>query len=362
MKSSRALSSIVLGALISALPYSGIAVEKTQSSCSKVGSIRNDSDFRYTCKIVANKKNWVITGTYISPPVVKESGNANVSVPSLNVGPLLWSDEFTGKAGSELDPSVWASNLGNYSNTSIVINDPSLSTLDGSSKGILNIKTEKINDPSLYNGMCAGGKFCQFKSGRISTRNLLTIKYGYVEARIKMPVGVGNWPALWMLRDGNYDPKASTPGEIDITEWYGRYPTKSWSTLHFAADPTDSKAATSSGTVVAQVKPLSDDFHTYGLAWLPDSITFLLDGVPVQTYTSSQIKTWPFNNFFFFIFSGGVGPQPNTIYGGTWDGWQESTMSVDWLRVWQLNGYGEVVKKTFPNMTPEQMLAQLSSK
>ncbi len=165
-----------------------------------------------------------------------------------------------------------------------------------------------------------------------------------------------------MLRDGNYDAKISTPGEIDITEWYGRYPTKSWSTLHFAADPSDSKTATSAGTVVAQAKPLSDDFHTYGLAWLPDSITFLLDGAPVKTFTAGEIKMWPFNNFFFFILNNHVAAQPNTIYGGTWDGWQESTMSVDWLRVWQLNGYGEVVKKTVPNMTPEQMLAQLSSK
>jgi len=123
--------------------------------------------------------------------------------------------------------------------------------------------------------------------------------------------------------------------------------------------PADSKAATSAGTAADNLKSLSDDFHTYAFAWLPNSITFFLDGVPVQTFTSEQIKTWPFNNFFYFILNGGVGPQPNKIYGGTWDGWQQSTMSVDWLRVWQLNGYGEVVKKVVPEMTPEQMLAQL---
>jgi beta-glucanase (GH16 family) len=132
--------------------------------------------------------------------------------------------------------------------------------------------------------------------------------------------------------------------------------------LHFDADPADPKAVKKEGTSATNSKPLSDGFHTYGLAWLPNSITFLLDGVPVKTFTADQIKTWPFNHFFFFILNNHVAPQPNTIYGGTWDGWQESTMSVDWLRVWQLNGYGEVVKKTVPNMTPEQMLAQLASK
>jgi beta-glucanase (GH16 family) len=362
MKTSRALFSIVLGALISTLPYIGFAVEKTQSSCSKVGSIRNDSDFRYKCKLITNKKLWVIDGPNIATPTVLKPSNAKVLVPNFTVGPLLWSDEFTGNAGTELDPTVWSSNVGNYSNTAITINDPSLVKIDGTPKGFLNIKTKKINDPSHYNGFCSGGKFCQFKSGRISTRNLLIAKYGYVEARIKMPVGVGNWSAFWMLRDGNYDPEVSTPGEIDIVEWYGRYPTKSWSTLHFEADPAESQAAKSFGAVASDAKPLSDDFHTYGLAWLPDSITFLLDGIPVQTYSAAQIKTWPFNNFFFFILNGGVGPQPNTIYGGTWDGWQESTMSVDWFRIWQLNGYGEVVKKTVSNMTPEQMLAQLASR
>jgi hypothetical protein len=34
-------------------------------------------------------------------------------------------------------------------------------------------------------------------------------------------------------------------------------------------------------------------------------------------------------------------------------------MSIDWLRVWQVNNFGQVAKKTVPNMTPEQMLAQL---
>jgi beta-glucanase (GH16 family) len=357
MKSSPSTFVLALVMTLFFFSSNAIAVEKSQSKCLKVGSIKTDSNFRYECKIVSNKKQWVPVKPSINTPAITNPDK--VDMPSLTFGPLLWSDEFTGKSGTDLDPTSWGSNLGNYSNTAITINDPSLSRLDGSPQGILNIKTKKINDPSHYNGFCARGKFCQFKSGRISSRNRLNVQYGYIEARIKMPTGQGNWPAFWMLRDGNYDPKVLTPGEIDIIEWYGRYPTKSWSTLHFLPDPTDTKAATSAGTVAEYAQPLSNDFHTYAMAWLPNSITFLLDGVPVKTFTSDEIKTWPFNNFFFFILSGGVGPQPNTIFGGTWDGWQESTMSVDWLRVWQLNGKGQVVKETVPKMTPEEMLAQL---
>ena len=359
MKRTGVLSLIICSTLACGLPSIATATEITDSSCTRIGSIKSDPNFKFQCTAIGKKKLWKVIGPNITSPKLSKPKNANVVVPDLSIGQLLWSDEFTGKAGTELNPTAWSSNLGNYINPSITISDPSLSTLDGSPKGILNIKTKKINDPSHYNGFCSGGKFCQFKTGRISTRNLLTVQYGYIEARIKMPIGVGNWPAFWMLRDGNYNPKIATPGEIDITEWYGRYPTKSWSSLHFPADPTDSKAVKSVTAVAENPKSLSDDFHTYGLAWLPNSITFLLDGVPVKTFTADQIKTWPFNNYFFFILNNHVAPQPNTIYGGTWDGWQESTMSVDWLRVWQLNSYGEVVKKKVPNMTPEQILAQL---
>jgi len=290
-------------------------------------------------------------------------------------GKLLWSDEFTGKAGSEPNSSFWTGNIGNYNVSSITTRSPDLSQMDGSKQGILNIQSVKINDPSLYSGICGGGKFCQFKAGEISTRNLVTFRYGYIEARMKMPLGLGNTPAFWLLRDGNYVPNNQLQGEIDVVEWYGNYPNESWSTLHFeaggvnslpSANPSSSpkpenipSTATSAGTTGVAATSLSDAFHTYGIAWLPDSITFYLDGKALSTYSADQIAKWPFNNFYYLILNGGVGPQPNTIYGGNWDGWHHSTLSVDWVRAWKLNGFGQVVKRTLPNMTPAQMLAQL---
>ena len=314
---------------------------------------------------------------------ISMSEGAGISSPKLAVGKLLWSDEFQGKASREPNPLFWTGNIGSYNYDAVTTHSPDLSLLDGSKQGILNIKTVKINDPSLYSGLCGGGKYCQFKSGEITTRNLLIFKYGYIEARIKMPTGEGNWSAFWMLPDGNYVPNNQKPGEIDIVEWYAHYPNKSWSTLHFeaagasaspSAQPSPapcalasasitpnaiSQSSTSIGTNGVSASRLSDGFHTYGIAWLPDSITFYLDGNALATYSATQITTWPFNNFFYLILNGGVGPQPNTIFGGTWDGWQQSTMSVDWVRDWQLNGYGQISKKTIPAMTPAQMLAQL---
>jgi len=330
---------------------------EAKGPCPVIGATQQSGLKVYQCsKTSLGKKAWMLNESYISPPTLQQPVDPNSS--SLKLGPLLWSDEFMGVSQTSPNDSYWSSNIGNYSQSSIVINSPDLAKLDGTKSGHLNLITKKINDPSHYHGFCSGGKFCQFESGRISTRNLAIFKYGYLEARIKMPIGEGNWPAFWLLRDGNYDASNKTPGEIDVVEWYAHYPTKSWSTLHFdSLSSTDT--STSQGAVAASATPLSDGFHTYGMAWLPDSITFYLDGKPIKTMSSGSIPTWPFNNFYYIILSSGVGPQPNTIYGGTWDGWQQSTMSIDWIREWKINNYGEIVRKTIPPMTPAQMLAQL---
>ena len=55
---------------------------------------------------------------------------------------------------------------------------------------------------------------------RMNTRT--NWKYGYFEARLKLPKGKGTWPAFWMLPD----PFTSWPdgGEIDIMEEVGYDP------------------------------------------------------------------------------------------------------------------------------------------
>jgi hypothetical protein len=46
---------------------------------------------------------------------------------------------------------------------------------------------------------------------------------------------------------------------------------------------------------------------------------------------------WVFNEKFFLILNNAVGS-----FGGSWTNLQSSTMSIDWVRSYQLNGYGEV--------------------
>jgi hypothetical protein len=48
---------------------------------------------------------------------------------------------------------------------------------------------------------------------------------------------------------------------------------------------------------------------------------------------------WVFNSPFFLILENATGP-----FGGEYTGWQSSQTLIDYLRVWQLDGKGMVIK------------------
>ncbi len=57
----------------------------------------------------------------------------------------------------------------------------------------------------------------EYISGILTTQGRFSQKYGYFEIRAKIPVGVGVWPAFWMLADDG-----GWPPEVDIMEGRGR--------------------------------------------------------------------------------------------------------------------------------------------
>jgi hypothetical protein len=69
---------------------------------------------------------------------------------------------------------------------------------------------------------------------------------------------------------------------------------------------------------------------------------FYVDGNLFFTLTKAQARTqnWSFNDYFFLILNNATGG-----FGGDWDGWSVSTMHIDYVRAWKVDGYGEVVKR-----------------
>src|SRR6202041_3375306 len=55
-------------------------------------------------------------------------------------------------------------------------------------------------------------------SARITTRGLKTFQYGRIEARMKMPVGAGLWPAFWMLGANFATAGWPSSGSVDVVE------------------------------------------------------------------------------------------------------------------------------------------------
>ena len=271
-------------------------------------------------------------------------------VAGLVIGKLLWSDDFAGQAGSQASSTSWtprrcghaASNGGGTChNNEQQYYIPEAIALDGSVNGNLIITTKRITQPPTNAGICYVG-LCSFTSGRLDTQGKLSFKYGFIESRIKMPAGSGNWPAFWMLGDNINQVGWPYSGEMDIVEIHSDRPSITTSATHFSATDTPNTCCDNHRFVFDEVNfgrvNVSSDFHTYAVAWLPNSISYYFDGQLVGSATPSRVSgKWVFNEKFFLILNNAVGS-----FGGSWANLQSSTMSIDWVRSYQLNGYGEV--------------------
>jgi beta-glucanase (GH16 family) len=235
---------------------------------------------------------------------------------------LVWSDEFD---GTTVDKSKWQYEVngdgGGNGEMQYYVDNPKNSTV---ANGMLTISALKED----YKGK-------KYTSARLKSKGKGDFKYGRIEARLKLPVGTGMWPAFWMMpTDAVYGGWARS-GEIDIMENVGKDPNTVYGTLHFGGGwPKNvhhgDKISVSGGP--------SKDFHIYAVEWEQGEIRWYLDNKLYQT----QNKGWysekapfpaPFDQKFFIIL--------NVAVGGAWPGPPNEatkfpqTMQVDYVRVYQ---------------------------
>lgn len=199
------------------------------------------------------------------------------------------SDEF---AGTSIDLTKWRTRLpGGWDHYNDELNryvDSGITVGNGSCK--LTAKARPY-DPAApgHAPSPTGFNYPFFDSGCISSHTLL--RYGYFEARMKFPSGLGVWPAFWLLPNTNYQ------GEIDIVEFVNNNGTEHQNMIHnnnlcnwpgnlvyFA----DVNYNTQYGVWIAP-SPLSptyfvDDWHTVSCYWneLDNTTTIYIDGFPVS--------------------------------------------------------------------------------
>ncbi|MFL9843745.1 glycoside hydrolase family 16 protein [Flavobacterium rhizosphaerae] len=205
-------------------------------------------------------------------------------------GTLVWEENFNGNI---IDEATWNFEVGDgCPNCGWGNNERQLYTTEN----------HKVENGNLV--ITAKKHDGEYTSTRITTANKKEFKYGYIEARVKLPTGQGIWPAFWML--GSDIKKEGWPlsGEIDILEYLGRDPDMVYTTIHTKANHAGN--ATGKKT---EFKNMEEGYHTFGIDWSKQAITFYVDNVSVFTYAPKvkTIENWPFDKPFFIILNMAIG-------------------------------------------------------
>lgn len=263
------------------------------------------------------------------------------SLTSVTAAPakILWRQEFNGKANSAPSSKIWGYDLGGMNaNSEEQFYTKSRKNIRMDGSGNLVIQAIPIKEGSAQWLKCIS---CKFSSARIKTQDKLAFKYGKIESRIKMPSGVGTWPAFWML--GTNLERLGWPdaGEIDIVEARGADPLMVFGTLH--GPGYNGSNGTQIGDVAYSSTNLHDNFHVYSIEWTPNSIKWFFDGKLYHTATKLSVSPdeYVFNRPFFMIL--------NLAMGGTFAGdldpnLQGATMLVDYIRYYKIGKYGTLTK------------------
>jgi len=232
-----------------------------------------------------------------------------------------WADEFDGPAGQLPDATKWAFDIGTDWGNAQLEYDTSLPenvSLDGN--GYLAI-TAREED---YRGR-------SYTSGRIKTQGLFDQTRGRFEARIKLPVGQGIWPAFWLLGADFETVGWPGCGEIDIMEYRGQEPGIVHGTIH---GPGYSGGSGIGSSYTLSEGGFDEDFHVFAIDWDEDGITWYVDDQPYQTIQPEDLggRSWVFDHPFFIILNVAVGghyvgsPNESTVF--------PQTMLIDWVRVY----------------------------
>ena len=253
----------------------------------------------------------------------------------------VWQDEFNLPEGSAPDSAIWTSEDGDgskavagggWGNKERQYYIPTLAKI--TSAGALQIDATTTG-ANAYN--CYYKAPCEWISSKYITKDKIGFKYGRLEARIKGPVGPGTWGAFWML-GADIDTRIwPWCGEIDVTELVGKSPNMAYGYLHGLL----SGGFGGRGTTVDMPNGFANEYHTYAVDWLPESIDWYVDGVLFGSQQKKD-KDWVFDHEFYLVMNLAMGGN----LGGTIEpGLKQANMSFDWIRFSTINGVGEVIKR-----------------
>jgi beta-glucanase (GH16 family) len=237
---------------------------------------------------------------------------------------MTFRDEFDGTA---IDRERWNIYTENYWDKASHFSKDNLIVGDGVVRLRLERKTGPENDdpkrkstPYAVGFLDASGKWAQ--------------RYGYFEARMKLPTAPGLWPAFWLMPDRGptLGPqwKRGTTGEggmeFDIMEHLTRWgPYRYNIAMHWDGYEKDHKAL---GCSEIYIQPDADGFITCGLLWTPGSVVYYGNGVPVLRWDHERISNVPSYPILYLV----TGGWDNSAVD---DSQLPADFVVDYVRIWQ---------------------------
>lgn len=248
---------------------------------------------------------------------------------------LTFDDEFNslslqtlGKAGTgtwatEYGFAGWGSYVSHYIGNSTgekqIYVDP---TYKGTGTTALGINPFSLNDGVLTITATANTPEqraalfgLDFSSGLLTTRTSFEQTYGYFEMRAQMPSGTGGWPAFWLY--------SATGSELDILEVI----TEKAETIRMTVHDKSLTNGAVGGTDF--VPTATTAFHTYGLLWSAETLTYYIDGLAVYSLATPANMHGPMYVLLDLAVGGlASAPDPNNLPTG---------FQVDYVRAYSLD-------------------------
>jgi beta-glucanase (GH16 family) len=226
---------------------------------------------------------------------------------------LVWSDEF--EYSGLPDSLNWGNEVGYIRNHELQFyTDRRIENSVVSDGNLMIIGRKENYDTTGYT------------SASLTTDGKHSWTYGRIEARMRLPLGQGLWPAFWMLGDEIHLVGWPRCGEIDIMEHINKEDTV-YGTLHWYNQKHVSEGERINSDVTK--------FHNYSIEWDKDSIKWFLDGTQYHEVgiRDSINSTAEFHKPFYIIL--------NLAIGGSWPKNPDETTQfpdtvfVDYVRVYQ---------------------------
>ncbi len=306
------------------------------------------------------------------------------NVAHAQIGTLVWEDDF-----NNLDN--WIKLTGNggwgWGNGELEFyaeNNVDIAEIPGETGNMaLRITARQESGPGIVDQW---GNPLNYTSGRVMSKSFVTIRYGMIETRVRIPdIDLGGWPAVWLLGNANYAwPRC---GEMDLMEMGA---TQSFRNLHdghnggngldnsTVNEAVGANAIFYSDDAVSPENPtgaasiswdpdddycrpyynyspgLTERFLIYRTYWDEDSLRFTVidDGVEYDLYAYPLEITEVSDEFtkpFYLIANLAIGGVFTDAYnlGDPGSGAAVSMpfpaeMYIDYIRVYEWNGQGEV--------------------